>query len=369
MQLDVHRIAGLAAVVYPGSVRLRQGGQDSAKGERMAGEVTLVRRKILLILSLAVISVGAASWWYARARTTAAAEFPADVLALMPGDASMIVYADVAVLREEPLVQRLAAMAPQAQPGTEYANFIGATGFEYQRDLDRVVLATRSVPNPQSPDSQTLVIADGRFDQSKIEAYALRSGKVEQRNGHTVYTTPTATPGKMTAFTFLAAGRVALADGGDVSSVLGERPQAPVDAALQEQISRVAGAPLFLVGKPQAILPAGGRAGGFSTPLDSLRWVNLAARPDGDRVLLSAEGLCDSPEQARQMATTLEFLRGLLRGMLADPQGRGQLPAETAQAISQMFQAAQISTEASRVRLLVSVDTAMLGGAAPPSGP
>jgi hypothetical protein len=335
----------------------------------MAEEVTLVKRKVLVILLLAVASVGAASWWYARARTTAAAEFPSDVLALMPGDASMIVYADVAALRDQPLVQRLASMAPQVQPGPEYATFIGATGFEYQRDLDRVVLATRSVPNSEPPASQTLVIADGRFDQEKIEAYALRSGKVEQRNGHAVYTTPTATPGKMTAFTFLAAGRVALADGGDISSALGERSQAPVDAALQEQISRVAGAPLFLVGKPQAIVPAGGPAGAFSTPLDGLRWVNLAARPDGDRVLLSAEGVCDSPEQAQQMATTLEFLRGLLRGMLADPQNSGRLPAETAQAISQMFQAAQISTDASRVRLLVSVDTAMLGPAGPPAGP
>ena len=332
-----------------------------------------MNRKVLIILSLVVMSVGAASWWYARARTTAAAEFPSDVLALVPGDASMIVYADMAVLRDEPLVQRLAAMAPTVNPGTEYAEFVGATGFEYQRDLDRVILATRSVPNSQTsssqtPAPQTLVIADGRFDQMKIADYALRSGKVEQRNGHAVYTTPAATPGKITAFTFLAAGRVALADGGDISGVLGERSQVPMDAALQEQVSRVAGAPLFLVAKPHALVPAGGAANRLSTPLDGLRWVNLAARPDGDRVLLSAEGACDSPEQAKQMAATLELLRGLLRGVLADPKGRGGLPFETAQAISKMFQAAQISAEESRVRLLVSVDTAMLGAAAPPAG-
>jgi hypothetical protein len=332
-----------------------------------------VNRRVLIILSLMVMSVGAASWWYVRARTTAAAEFPSDVLALVPGDVSMIVYADMAVLREEPLVQRLASLAPPVNPGNEYAEFIGATGFEYQRDLDRVVLAARSVSTSQpaasqAPAPQTLVIADGRFDQKRIEAYALRSGKVEQRNGHTVYTTPAATPGKITAFTFLAPGRVALADGGDISGVLGERSQAPVDAALHEQISRVAGAPLFLVAKPQAILPAAGRATGLSAPLNGLLWVNLAARPDGDRVLLSAEGSCDSPEQAKQMAATLELLRGLLRGVLADPNARGGLPAETAQAISQIFQAAQISTEASRVRLLVSVDTAMLGAAAPAAG-
>ena len=326
-----------------------------------------MKRKILITLSLLVVFVGAASWWYVRARAAAAVEFPTDVLALLPNDVSMIVYADMAALRGQPLVQRLASMAPAAKPGTEYAEFIAATGFEYQRDLDRVVLASTSALSWQTPPAHTLVIADGRFDQKKVEAYALRSGKMEQRNGHTVYTTPTATPGKMTALTFLTPGRVAIADGGDISAVLGDRPTTTPDAALQEQVSRVAGAPLFMVAKPKAI-PGASRAAGFSSPLDSLRWVNLAARPDGDRVLLSAEGACDSPEQAKQIAATLELLRGLTRGMLADPKNTGGLPTETAQAISQMFQAAQISTEASRVRLLMSVDTGKLGAAAPPAG-
>jgi hypothetical protein len=318
-----------------------------------------MKRKALILL--AVISVSAAAWWYIQVRSTAAAEFPVDLLALVPGDASIIVYADVAVLRDEPLVQRLAAMAQPATTAKEYAEFVSATGFDYQRDLDRALLVTHS-----SSASQTLVFADGRFDQQKIEAYALRSGKLEQRNGRSVYMTPAATPGKAAAFTFLAPGRLALADGGDLSVVLGESPRAPLDAGLQEQVSRVAGAPLFMVAKPAALGAAGGRAGGFSTPLDGLRWVNLAARPEGDRVLVSAEGQCDSPEQAKQMATTLEFMRGLLRGALADPKARGGLPAETAEAISQMFQTAQISTDASRVRLLVSLDPGALGATVPP---
>jgi hypothetical protein len=326
----------------------------------------------LPLLFLSVVSI-AAVVWYTRTRTTAAAEFPAEVLELVPADASMIVYADLAALRQEPLVQRLAAMAPGVQPGTQYAEFIGATGFEYQRDLDRVVLASRldaAAPASDSgpPPSQTLVIADGRFDQQKIEAYALRSGKAEQHNGRTVYTTPASTPGKMAAFTFLTSGRLALTDSGDISTALGERVRAAVDPALQEQVSRVAGAPLFLVAKPQAMMPAGRNAGGLSLPLEGLRWVNLAARPEGDRVLLAAEGSCDSPEKAQQLASTLELLRGLLSGVLADPKARGNLPAETAQAITRMFESAQISTEASRVRLLVNVDTAMLAPAVPTAG-
>jgi hypothetical protein len=321
-----------------------------------------VKRKALILL-LAVISVGAMAWWYARARSTAAAEFPSDLLALVPNDASMLVYADVAALRDEPLVQRLAAMAPPGTTAKEYAEFVSATGFDYQRDLDRVLLTSFSA----SP-AQTLVFADGRFDQEKIEAYALRSGTREQRNGHSVYSTPGATPGKTTAFTFLSPGRLVLADNGDLSAVLGDRTGAALDPALQEQVSRVAGAPLFLVAKPDALGAASSQAG-FSAPLEGLRWVNLAARPEGDQVLLSAEGECDSPERAKQMATMLELMRGFLGGALADPKARGGLPAETAEAITRIFQAAQISTDASRVRLLVSLDPAAFGPVTRPTPP
>jgi hypothetical protein len=99
-----------------------------------------------------------------------------------------------------------------------------------------------------------------------------------------------------------------------------------------------------------------------------LRWVNLAARPDGDKVLLSAEGDCDTPDQAKQIASTLELLRGLMRGMLNDPKTRGNMPAETAQAVTQMFQTAQISSDAARVRLLVNMDTAIFAAAPAPAG-
>jgi hypothetical protein len=326
-----------------------------------------VKRKLLVILTALVVCAGAGSWWYVKARA-AAVEFPADVLALLPSDSAVVVYADMAALRGEPLVQKLAAMAPAVQPGSDYAEFIAATDFQYERDLDRVVLASSSAPTAQAPPSHFVAIADGRFDQKKIEAYAQRNGKAQQQNGHAIFTTPGATPDKITAFTFLAPGRIAIGDSADISTLLAERPATSPDAALQEQVSRVAGSPLFLVAKAQTIVPAAGRATGLSTPLNGLRWVNLAARPDGDLVLLSAEGACDTPDQATQIAATLELLRGLLRGMLNDPKNLGNAPPEAAQAVSQMLQTAQISAEASRVRLLVSLDTAILDAAPVPAG-
>ena len=58
-----------------------------------------------------------------------------------------------------------------------------------------------------------------------------------------------------------------------------------------------------------------------------------------------------------------------MRGMLSDPKNLGNAPPEAAQAVAQMLQTAQISSDASRVRLLVSMDTAVFDAAPPvPAG-
>jgi hypothetical protein len=321
-----------------------------------------VKRKLFAVVTLLLICGGAASWWYVNARA-AAGEFPTDVLTLLPEDSAVLVYADMAALRDEPLVQRLAAMAPPVQPNSDYAAFIAATGFKYERDLDRVILASSAAPTAQTRPAHVLAIADGRFDQRKIEAYAQQNGTMQQQNGHSVFTTNGATPEQTTSLTFLSPTRIAVGNRPDVSALLEARTTVAPDAAMQEQISRVAGSPLFVVAKMKTFLTQGNP---MLTQFNNLRWVTLAARPDGDRVLLAAEGTTDAPDQAKQLANTLELMRGLMGGMLADPKSLGGAPPEAAQAVSQMLQTAQISSDASRVRLLVSLDTASL---TPPHAP
>jgi hypothetical protein len=331
----------------------------------MPQETKPVKRNIIF-LGLATTALGALALGYGlRLHSAAVTESPSDLLELAPADAVVIAYADLAVLRQSPLAQRLAAMAQPSSVGSDYAAFVRATGFDYQRDLDRAVLAT----HPGSPAAQTLVFAAGRFDQKKIEEYALHSGKLEQESGHPVYVTPSVTPGKNVSLTFLSTDRMALADGGDLSVVLAGGSRAPLDPALQERLARVAGAPLFVVAKaPAAGFTGSARTAGAASSFDALRWLSLAARPEGDHVLLSVEGECDSLEKAQELANALEFLRSLARGALADPKARGQMPAATAEAVSQLFQAAVITTDVSRVRVLVTVTPGMLGAAAAPAG-
>jgi len=321
----------------------------------------LQRRNVLLLGAVAAVLLG--MWFGPRIRRGPQADSLPDLLALAPADSTMIVYADLAALRRAPLVERLISMAPPVNLDRDYTEFVRGTGFAFERDLDRLMLVSRS-----GPTGQTLAFAEGRFDRQKIGQYALRSGRLENHNGHPLYILPSATPGKNISITFLKGDRIALSDGGNPLTMLPDVPtESPgaFEPALRERLSRVGGSPFFAVAKlpqPGAVGSAPTEAAAnLSTPFQYVRWISLAARPDDEQVILSAEGECDGAENAQKVATALEFLRSLLSGGLSDPKARGRMPAETAVAASRLLQAAKISNDADRVRLLLAVTPDMVG--------
>lgn len=320
---------------------------------------------ILAIVAVGVCTVGLGYELRARSATDAGS-LPA-LLNMAPADSTFIAYADVAALRQNPLLQRAAAMAQPPTEDRDYVDFVHATGFDYQRDLDRVLLAT----GPGAAAGGTIAVAEGRFDQKKIEEYALRSGKIENQNGRAVYVVPSATPGKNISFAFLSAERIAVSDGGNLFAMSGGLSPAPLDSAMHERLSRVAAAPFFFAAKTPT-RSATGTAAAPGTPslLESVRWVDFAARPDNGNVILSAEGECSSPEEAQKVATTLQFLRGVLQGALADPKAATHMSPASASATAQLLKAANITTTAERVRLLVTMTPDMLNlNAAAPAAP
>ena len=84
--------------------------------------------------------------------------FP-ELIELTPANSTFIAYLDLAELRKEPLIGHLAALAEPVTVDPDYEQFISSTGFDYQRDLDQVVIATTA--------DEKLAIADGRFDLEK----------------------------------------------------------------------------------------------------------------------------------------------------------------------------------------------------------
>lgn len=302
-----------------------------------------------------------------RARSAGEAGSLPELLEMAPADSTFIAYADIAALRQDPLVQRAAALAQPATADRDYVEFVRTTGFDYQRDLDRVVIATRA----GAAAAGTLAVAEGRFDQNKIEEYALRTGKVANEKGRAVYVMPSATPAKSISFAFLSANRIAVSDGENLFATPGGLSSTPLDPAMHERLSRVAGAPLFFAAKTPARSATGTPAApGAPSLLESVRWMDFAARPDGGDVILSAEGECSSLEEAQKVASTLEFLRGLLRSALADPKANLQMSPSSISASAQLLKAASITATADRVRLLVTVTPDMFSAATPavPSG-
>ena len=326
-----------------------------------------MRKSNLVILAIVAGSVCLAGLRYElRARSASKAGSLPELLEMAPPDSTFIGYADVSALREDPLVRRAAALAQPAAEDRDYAEFVRATGFDYQRDLDRVVFAARA----GAASGGTMAVAEGRFDQKKIEEYALRSGKLDHQNGRDVYVVPSATPGKNISFAFLSATRIAVSDGADFLTTTGGSSPVVLDPGMRERLSRVAAAPLFFAAKT----PAGGASGTAAAPgapslLQGVNWLDFAARPDGGDVIVSAEGECSNPQDAQKVAGTLEFLRGLLQSALTDSKATIHMAPASAAAAARLLKAASVTTTAERVRLLVTLTPDMLDFVAPtPSG-
>lgn len=315
------------------------------------------RLSIILVSAIAVISLSLGALRY-EGRTSAAETLP-ELLELAPADSTFIAYADVAALRQSSIVQQATSMNRPGATDPDYQEFVRATGFDYERDLDRVLVASKTDTTPNA----TIAVADGRFDQKKITEYAQLSGKTENENGRTVYVIPSVTPGKNISLTFLSAGRIAVSDGGDFFARQGALSTTPLDGAMRERLSRVAGAPLFFAAKTPArstSAPSAGPAALASSLFQSVGWVDFAARPDGESVILSAEAECGSPEDALKVATALELLRTVIQGAIVNQKGGTQVPAENVAQAMRLLKAANITTAAERVRLLITLTPDMI---------
>ena len=88
---------------------------------------------------------------------------PAVLLSRFPVEEAAVLSADAASLRQGGFLS-----ASTASPEPEYKQFVYDTGFDYRKDLDLVAASFSA--------SGTYIIARGRFDWNKLEAYAKRQG-------------------------------------------------------------------------------------------------------------------------------------------------------------------------------------------------
>src|SRR5213082_1850738 len=177
-----------------------------------AGKQRIMNKRVWMVLSASLLLLSGAGLYTYQRYHARGPSVRGDVLAMMPSDASAVVFVDLAELRAAPFVAQLYAWAPQPQPDEDYARFLKETGFNYERDLNRLAIAFQRA----AQDSAFFAVADGRFDRQKILALASRSGTVEKRGGHEILAIPENGEAKKIYLTFLSDDRMALTDRADL---------------------------------------------------------------------------------------------------------------------------------------------------------
>ena len=128
------------------------------------------------------VSIIAIAMGWAATSTIPAAAISIDETALkfLPPETEGIAFIDVAALRDAPLVQETLKGKPLGLP-KGFGDFAAATGFDPQRDVDKVTIGKIGAREP-------LVIVQGRIDKFKVEQYLRDKGKEpEGYLGQTLY--------------------------------------------------------------------------------------------------------------------------------------------------------------------------------------
>jgi hypothetical protein len=301
------------------------------------------------------------------------------VLASLPGDANTVLYADAADLRQSPFLKQLYDWAPKPQQvDADYAKFLRDTGFDYERDLDRIAIAILK----RGKENTFFAVADGRFDRRKINAYTSQFGTHESRGGREIFTVPITGSPRKVSFAFPRQNRIALTDD-DLTALLSRSMSGTDEKEWRARFDRLAGSPIFAVIRQDAATgtvlaqhaPGGLQSPQLSALLDQLLWITIAGKPEGDILRVVTEGECPTDATARQLSDFLGGALILAQAGLNGPQVRQQLDPQAREAYLEILKAADVSRldrgETKSVRVVFDVTpkllaAARLTGTAPP---
>ncbi|OLB36424.1 MAG: hypothetical protein AUH11_11310 [Acidobacteria bacterium 13_2_20CM_57_17] len=294
-----------------------------------------------------------------------------EALALMPSDASAILFVNFSELRRTLFITQLYAWAPKPQADADYAQFVKDSGFDYERDLDRMAIAV--VKHGQ--DSSLFAILDGKLDRQKISAYALKDGSSARVGGHETFSVPISGNSRKVSFAFLTNDRIAVTNDSDLTALLGAKSRPGDVSEWRARFERLTGSPVFAVFRQDAAVgtalaaqaPGGLRSPQLSTLLDQLQWITLAGKPESNLLRVVAEGECTAEASARQLVDVVNGVVILAEGGLNDPKVRKQLDPAMRDAYLALLKSADVSKidrgETKSVRLVFEITPGFLEAA------
>lgn len=280
-----------------------------------------------------------------------------ELLRFVPADATSVAFVDADQLRSSPFLATLYSWAPRAAEDSEYTQFVADTGFNYERDLAQLFIA---VSNHGSA-SNTLVLAEGKFDRKKIEAYLSRSSPPSQQGHLKVFCIPAWMRDKAIFVSFLSDRRIAIADSKNLAALLSLANNESAHAEWQTRFDRLAGSSLFIVVRqdPTIHTVLASQSPQLATFIDQLPWITLAGKPNGNLLQVVIEGESLSDTASSQLRDFLQGIQLLAQNGLNDPQLRQQMNPEERNAYAEVLKGTQIDKigrgESKSVRVVLPI--------------
>ena len=346
------------------------------------------RGALFIAAALAVLATATALYVKVLRGDSAHPSPALEILSQVPVGAPTLVYIDLAAIRESSFYRNRPDRSPLTVPDSDYAKFVQATGFDFEKDLDRVAIASWPQSLAQEP-KKAVVVAEGRFDRQKIHDYAMKNGKLDRQQGRDVFLFPAhgptgagspSTPNasskassppehRWNSLVFLDDHRIAMVEGSSIAPVLATHVADSAADPVRERAARVDGAAAFVISRvppiPDNFAPGGMQSAQLAGLVRSVQWITLAARPEGENLRVSLEGECQTDADARQLQSALETLRMFGRAALESPKTRQSMDPVMLDILETLLKTADITETAERVRILVEVtpDILKLSGA------
>lgn len=246
------------------------------------------------------------------------------LVSLAPYAANFVAYGDMAALRNSSFAHQLSSGTNTTADATsplpqDYQEFIRATDFHIERDLDHVMLEG-SIESAAGG-----LILEGRFDQEKISSYVAKLGSKTHYDSGDVYLFPTHAATGTVALMFLNPNRIAITMGKSAETqalILADTARRPNSSSHEEmckRAGRVSGAPFFMVGDiPKSGLMAmaalsAGNNGGAADLIQSLEGWDFATWTDHDNLRMEFEGEYASRLDALKARIAFEKVRSTIQ--------------------------------------------------------
>ena len=303
------------------------------------------------IAGLAAVAAAVAGGYFAYAHFAASGNSRESLLRALPPSAATVIYLDVEEFRRAAILKAAATWGANATGSAttdpEYKEFVKESGFDYEKDLDRVGLAVEN----RGTKRNYFALADGKFDRKKIETYLRKNGRSEQDNGREVFHVATSDPNRTISMAFLSNERMALTDGGDLNAEIASGANSTGHAEWTKRFARLAGTPVFALVRQDAAI--GGvlteqTPGGFSSPqlaglLNQLLWISVAGKPEGESFRAVIEGECPNEASMRQLADFLNGITLMAQAGLNDAKLRQQMDPAEREAYVQVLNSVEVT--------------------------